>query len=70
MLIIPPFSARWLGMPQLKTALTKTFSGKQWAARRDEITIEKNGANTAAMENYNDVNKTPSGSRQIKYLNN
>ena len=36
----------------------------------DKITIDKSGANTAAIEDYNDANETGIGLRQAKYLNN
>jgi len=36
----------------------------------EKITIDKSGANTAAIEHYNDDNKTRIELRQIKYLNN
>ena len=36
----------------------------------DKITIDKSGANTAAIEDYNGANETDIELRQAKYLNN
>lgn len=36
----------------------------------EKITIDKSGANTAAIDGHNDKGNTAIGLRQIKYLNN
>ena len=39
-------------------------------SRAEKITIDKSGANTAAIESYNKEHKTAIEIRQVKYLNN
>jgi putative transposase len=53
-----------------KAALRFLRKAIKWNGMPEKITIDKSGANTAALESHNAENKAAIEIRQIKYLNN